>query len=79
MTRKLKMKEKTVSQINSVHFVHAKNAAYNLIDNKAKRIIKKIGFRAWLGTLPKPALERIRRDLSWCIDSAAHMQRFNKE
>lgn len=73
------MKEKTVSQINSVHFVYAKNAAYDLIDNKAKRLINRIGFRAWLGTLPKPALQRIRRDLSWRIDSAAYMATFNKE
>lgn len=72
------MKEKTVSQINSVHFVYAKNAAYDLIDNKAKRLIKRIGFRTWLGTLPKPALQRIRRELSWRIDSAAYMARFNK-
>lgn len=40
-----------------------KNAAYDLIDAKAKKKIKQMGFRSWLGTLPKPALLKIRHRL----------------
>lgn len=40
-----------------------KNAAYEFIDAKAKKKIKEMGFRSWLGTLPKPALLKIQRNL----------------
>ena len=40
-----------------------KNAAYDFIDAKAKKKMKKMGFRAWLGTLPKPALIEIDKNL----------------
>lgn len=40
-----------------------KNAAYDFIDAKAKKKIKQMGFRAWLGTLPKPALIEIDKNL----------------
>ena len=42
-----------------------KNAAYGFIDAKAKKKMKKMGFRAWLGTLPKPALEAIYSNLKF--------------
>lgn len=40
-----------------------KNVAYEFIDAKAKKKIKQMGFRSWLGTLPKPALLKIQRNL----------------
>lgn len=45
------------------HMWRIKNAAYEFIDAKAKKKIKQMGFRSWLGTLPKPALLKIQRNL----------------
>lgn len=48
-----------------VHFemLRVKNAAYDIIDAKAKKKIKEMGFMKWLGTLPKPDLLKIQREL----------------
>lgn len=40
-----------------------KNAAYDIIDAKAKKKIKEMGFMKWLGALPKPDLLKIRQKL----------------
>lgn len=63
-------KEKIVSgMFRSKDFVcfemwRVKNAAYEFIDAKAKKKIKEMGFMKWLGTLPKPDLLKIRRELN---------------
>lgn len=63
-------KEKIVSgMFRSKDFVcfemwRVKNAAYKFIDAKAKKKIKEMGFMKWLGTLPKPDLLKIQRELN---------------
>ena len=44
--------------------LRVKNAAYDIIDAKAKKKIKEMGFMKWLGTLPKPDLLKIQRGLN---------------
>ena len=64
------MNEKIVrGMFRSKDFVHfemlrVKNAAYGIIDAKAKKKIKEMGFMKWLGTLPKPDLLKIQRELN---------------
>lgn len=63
------IKEKIVSSMfqNKDYFRpevwRVKNAAYAFIDAKAKKRIKEVGFHAWLGTLPKPALIEINKNI----------------
>lgn len=63
-----------------------KNAAYGIIDAKAKKKIKEMGFMKWLGTLPKPDLLKIRQELNQYsepqvtlhgVKSTPWMNRFN--
>lgn len=86
------MNEKIVSgMFRSKDFVcfemwRVKNAAYKFIDAKAKKKIKEMGFMKWLGTLPKPDLLKIQRELKQHhepevtlhgVKSTSWMNRFN--
>lgn len=56
-----KMKQRLVSNIDRVHLWNTMNVVYDMRikDAKAKKRIKKMGFRAWLGALPRVQLEEI--------------------
>lgn len=71
------MKQKLVSNIDRVHLWNTMNVVYDMRikDAAAKKRIKKMGFRAWLGTLPRVQLEEIRSRLDSYGASVGNYQR----